>query len=417
MKFTARKYAGLVLIVSIALLGTGCNTKGSSAATEEVQLQAKLVEAVPIQLQRLGQVSELSGTLAPIEETTVSFEISGQINSLPFEEGDTVKKGEVLASLDATDYSLQLALANADVHGAGANLAKVKNGARLQEIQQAKVVVEAKSITLAKVQKDYQRMEQLYKNGAISQTEFEDVKNAVELAEKDVAAAEEAYALVASGARTEDVGQTQASYQGAVVTREQAASTLAKAQLKAPIAGTILSKLTDVGQLASPGTPVYRIGTITQLKTILPVLDSQIGSWKVGDAVELTLYESGRTGQVTKIYPSTNEQTGTISVEVVLNNTKQDWFAGQVVSAVHSMAKAEGIFVRSESVFSRGSEPFVFLYKEGKAVKTPVSLGKFIDNQFEITAGLHVGDQLILKGADRLLDGDAVSLKGGNQHD
>ncbi|WP_312111750.1 efflux RND transporter periplasmic adaptor subunit [Brevibacillus reuszeri] len=417
MKSTIKKWMGLVLITSLSLLGTACNKDVPTEATGDAQIQSKLVKTSPIQLQKLKQISELSGTLAPIEETTISFEVPGQIKSLPLKEGDAVKKGDVLASLDSTEYALQLALANADVHGAGASLAKVKNGAREQEVQQAKVTVDAKKISLAKVQKDYQRMEQLYKNGAISQTEFEAVKHAAELAEKDVVAAAEAYALVTAGARTEDVSLTQASYQGAVVTREQASTTLAKTELKAPISGTILSKLTDVGQLASPGTPVYRIGTITQLKTVLPVPDSQIGSWKLGDVVELTLYESKRAGKVTKIYPATNELTGTISVEVVIDNTKQDWFAGQVVSVKHGTTQAKGIFVGAQSVFSRGSEPFVFVYKEGKAIKTPVTLGQFIGNQFEVTTGLSIGDQLITMGADRLLDGDAVSLKGGNAHD
>ncbi|NRS16368.1 efflux RND transporter periplasmic adaptor subunit [Brevibacillus sp. HB1.4B] len=417
MDKSIRKSMGLLVLVSLAVMTTACtnNHDMTSSAGSIAQAEAKFVEAHLIQLKSFQSTSELSGTLAPMEETTVSFEVAGEIKSLPYKEGDTVKKGDVLARLHSTDYSLQLALANANVHGANAQLSKVKNGAREQEVQQAKVAVEAKKISRDQAQKDYQRMEQLYKNGAISETEFESAKHAFELAEKDYAQVQETYSLVKAGARTEDISATNASYQGAMVTRDQAAATLAKTEVKAPIQGTVLAKLADVGQLANPGAPVYRIGNIHQLKTILPVPDKDISSWKVGDEVEIRLYEEKRKGKVTNIYPATNEQTGTISVEVVIDNTKKDWFAGQVVTVKRTLSQKKGIFVPAEAVFSRGSEPYVFLLTDGKATKTTVTIGQYVDNHFEVTSGLQEGDMLIMKGADRLLNGDSVTVKGGNQ--
>ncbi|MCK9907163.1 HlyD family efflux transporter periplasmic adaptor subunit, partial [Frankia sp. Cpl3] len=65
----------------------------------------------------------------------------------------------------------------------------------------------------------------------------------------------------------------QASYQQAVISKEQAALTLAKTQLRAPISGTIIAKLTSTGQITNVGTPVYQIGDIDTLKVVLPVPD------------------------------------------------------------------------------------------------------------------------------------------------
>ncbi|MGG0792851.1 efflux RND transporter periplasmic adaptor subunit [Brevibacillus laterosporus] len=415
MNATVQKRFWILLILSLSMIVMTACSKDKEATVQPQE--AKIVVAEAIKAKTFKEISELSGTLAPKEETTLSFEVAGEVKSLPFKEGDQVKKGDILAQLDSTDYSLQLALAEAHVYGANANLAKVKNGSRDQEVQQAKVAVDAKKIFLEKAQKDYIRMEQLYKSGAIPQTELENVKNALELAKKDFASAQQSYSLVVAGARAEDISSTQASYQGAVVGRNQAAATLAKTQIKAPITGTVLSKLVDVGQLASPGVPVYRIGNITQLKTVLPVPDRDISAWNVGDTVEFTLYEQKRTGKVSKIYPATNEQTGTISVEVVIDNAKHDWFPGQVVSAKRALSQKEGIFVQVEAVFSRGSGPFVYVIKDGKARKTPVVIGQYVDNFLEITSGLQAGDMLITKGADRLLDGDIVAVGGGKQHD
>lgn len=217
----------------------------------------KSVGVIQVQPQTMAIISELSGTLVPVEEAVVSFEVAGEIQSLSFQEGDQVKSGEVVAQLTAKDYALQVEMAGASVSQAGASLSKVKNGAREQEKTQAKLAVEAKQISLHQARDDFRRMEQLYKNGAISQLEYENAKNALNLSQKDYDNAQHAYSLVVEGARSEDVASTQASYQSAVVSQSQAAHVLSKTQLTSPINGTILSKLADVGQLASAGTPVY----------------------------------------------------------------------------------------------------------------------------------------------------------------
>jgi len=402
-----------ILLLSMSLGLTGCSHAVTTAVLHQTDTNAKPVVAAPVQIKKLATVSELSGTLEPMEETTLSFEVAGEIQSMKGKEGDTVAAGEVLAQLNSTDYSLQVALAGADVSRASAALAKVRNGSREQEKLQAKAALDAKKISWEKTIKDYQRMEQLFKKGAISQVEHEHAKNALELSQKDYDATKQSYLLVVEGARAEDIASTQASYQTAVVSQSQAAHTLAKTQLKTPISGTILSKMADVGQLANAGTPVYRIGHISQLKTVLPVPDKEIAAWHAGDIVELSLYGQKRTGKVTKIYPATNQQTGTIGVEVAVDNRQQNWFAGQVVSAKRTLSQKEGIFVPTEAVMSRGSEPFVFLLKENKAVKTPVALGTFLESQMEITRGLQPGDIFIAKGGDRLLDGDFVTVEGG----
>lgn len=410
------KGMGVLLMLPLLLAGlAGCSPENNQANSAQVQTGQKPVGVIHVQPQTMEITSELSGTLEPIEETVVSFEVGGEIQSLAFQEGDPVKAGEVVAKLNAKDYALQVQMASTSVSQAGASLSKVKNGAREQEKTQAKLAVDAKQISLDQARDDFRRMEQLYTNEAISQLEYENAKNALNLAQKDYDNAKQAYSLVVEGARSEDVALTQASYQSAVVSQNQATHVLSKTQLTSPITGTVLSKLADVGQLANAGTPVYRIGNIHQLKTILPVPDKDITTWKTGDSVSVALYGKQRTGKVSKIYPATNQQTGTIGVEVVIDNQAQDWYAGQVISAKRTLSQAAGLYVPAEAVMSRGADPFVFVIKDDKALKTPVSLGKFMNGHFEITAGLQTGDVLIVNGGDRLLDGDTVTVEGGKE--
>ncbi|MCI1093108.1 efflux RND transporter periplasmic adaptor subunit, partial [Stenotrophomonas maltophilia] len=99
-------------------------------------------------------------------------------------------------------------------------------------------------------------------------------------------------------------------YNQAVIAKEVAATTLAKTQLRAPINGTIIAKLSSTGTMVSAGTPVYQVGNIDTLKVVLPVPDREISAWKEGETVSLDLYGQKRDGKVVKIFPATNQSTG-----------------------------------------------------------------------------------------------------------
>ncbi|MFY0546066.1 efflux RND transporter periplasmic adaptor subunit [Brevibacillus sp. H7] len=407
-----KKWLASALVLGL-LATTACSNKEPAAASA---VETKKVEVAQVKREQAVSVSELSGTLLPYEEALISFEVAGRVVELNSNEGDNVKAGDVLARLDSSDYSLQYARANTSVEQTSAQMEKVNNGARQQELIQAKLLVDKATIGFQKAQEDFKRKEALFKQNAISQVEFDNAKDQLDLAQKDLLNAQQAYSLTVQGARSEDRQLNRASYDQAVISKEMAALTLAKTQLRSPISGTIISKLSSAGSLVGVGTPVYRVGNIDTLKVVLPVPDRDIASWKEGETVSLELYGQKREGKVVKIYPATNLSTGTIGVEVNISNPKHDWFAGQVVKATKTIQGKAGIYVPIEAVISRGqANAHVFLSVGGKAVKTPVTVGAIINNKLEIQSGLKEGDQLIVKGVDRLFDGDAIEHAGGTQ--
>lgn len=402
-----------VVMVASVFATTACNSQ-QPAATAQSQVEAKQVEVTTVKTGKASRISELSGTLQPLEEATVSFEVGGRITQLQFNEGDQVAAGSILARIDGSDYSLRLASANSTVAQTGAVLQKTNNGARQEEIIQSKAILDKATVAYQKAQDNYKRMEQLFKENAISLNDFENAQNALTIAEKDLLTAKQGYSLTVEGARAEDKQAQRSTYDQAVIGREMAAQTLEKTQLKAPISGTVISKHSSVGELTNPGAPIYRIGQVDTLKVVLPVPDREIGSWKEGDIVTLSVYGKTREAKVSKVYPSTNQSTGTIGVEVIVANPGRDWFAGQVVKATRQLDSKEGIFLPIEAVISRGEDkPYVYIVTDNKAVKTSVTTGELINNQIEITSGLQAGQQVVVKGVDRLFDGDPIEATGG----
>lgn len=204
-----------------------------------------------------------------------------------------------------------------------------------------------------------------------------------------------------------------AAYQQAVIAKKQAELALSKTALKAPISGVILEKKATVGQLASAGQPVYRIGQIDKLKVLLPVPDHEITNWKQGQTVQLQLYDENREGTVSKIYPATNTNTGSINVEVIVPNTQRDWAPGQVVKAGRQLTQSEQILLPAKAVINNGTDTFVYKVVNNKALKTIVNVGQMSNNKLEITKGLNVGDRVVTTGVNLIYNGLPLQVTEG----
>lgn len=461
-----------ILLCSVLFLAA-CTSDSNSAADGESGNESVRetinVEVSPATEESLTAMSSVSGKLAPYTEIDVAYELGGILGSMAVEIGAKVQEGDVLASLRADDLQLQVDQANtsvlqaeaavlsassavsasqanidaadARISSAQASLAQVNDGARKQEKEQARLSVERAKTYFNKIETDLERMKILYDEGIISKSDYENMELQLNNAQKDVELAEESYSLILEGAteaqrksaqaviveatagkeqalsaKTQAESakkQADATYKSAIIGKKQAELALAKTKLKAPISGVVLQKLADKGELANPGMPIYQIGRTDQLKVMLPVPDTEINEWKVGDQISISLYDAERIGKVTKINPTTNAGSGTVGVEVVIPNKKLDWIPGQVVKANRTTNANKGIVVPIGAVLSSGSEPYVFKVLDGHAVKTAVETGSLVDNKIHIVKGLEEGEEIVVRGGELLLDGDPVKTGGG----
>lgn len=406
-------YKKLCLIVVVGVIFTlpiGCSRSTTTAQNNLSQVKVENAKS-----ESISNVSELSGTLQPFEETTVSFEVSGKINSLKVEEGSNVNKDDILASVDSKNYELQVSQAQANVDKASAAVRQTEKGAREQQIQQAKLKVEQAETAYNQAVVDFNRNKTLFESEAITQSDYEKFQNSESVAQKDLEAAKQAYSLITEGATEEEKEQVNASYGEANSAKEQAELALSKTSLKSPINGVVISKSISKGQLISVGTPVYKIGNIDKLKVLLSVPDYEISSWKIGDNVSAKLYDDSIDGTVTNIFSATNASTGSINVEVTIDNANHKWRSGQIVTCSHDINSGKGIFLPKEAVISTGSSPYVFLLKDNKAIRTDVKIGELKNNKLEIKSGINENDSVIIEGMDRLSDNDDVKVSESDE--
>lgn len=194
-----------------------------------------------------------------VRQVNLAFKVDGRIDSLAVDEGDTVKAGDVLATLDAKYFKDDLAVARARRDSTAATLARLENGSRPEEIASAKAQVAEQRAALARAQQDYDRAERLVSPGAVSREAFDQAKAALAETVARLNVAEENERMAVIGPRVEDIDQAKAQLAGEDASIVQIERRLADAQLLAPSDGVILTRAREKGAIVAPGETVFTL--------------------------------------------------------------------------------------------------------------------------------------------------------------
>ncbi|SDR77585.1 HlyD family secretion protein [Polaribacter sp. KT25b] len=218
-----------------------------------------------------------------VKEIYLSAKIPTRINSFEVKEGESVKKGQLLATLLSPEILAkeQQALALKDAANAQKN--KAQNGARLEEIRAAKSVYEKASAAANVMNKTYKRMENLFKDGVISEQQRDEIFAKKEVALKDQEAALSMYQMAKKGARNEDIEAASALVKqadGALIELEGYKN---ERNIIAPIDAEVLNFLPEEGELIGAGYPVVHLVDLSNSYAILNIKETSLFNFKKGE--------------------------------------------------------------------------------------------------------------------------------------
>jgi RND family efflux transporter MFP subunit len=343
----------LVMACGPALLLAGCGGTDAPKPAADPPAPVRLVVAAPADATARLQVS---GTVRLKRETPLSFNTPGRIAGIYVREGDRVRAGQVLARLDTTALGANVASARAEV---------------------------------VRAEADVKRAEELFAKGWVT------------------------------AARVE---QARATMAAAAARARAAGFDVQLAALVAPSAGVILARPGEPGQIAQPGAPVLTLGELNQGFVLrLPLADRDAARVKPGQRAEVFIPALGNqplAGVVSEVGARGDDGTGTFRIEVKLPADAR-LASGQIGRARLVLGAAlpgAPIRVPATAVFSaRADEGFVYVYEAaGRRVRSRlVQLGAVGSDGVVITAGLTPGEQIVATGADRLRDGQAVTVAAG----
>lgn len=223
-----------------------------------------------------------------VTEARASFKIGGRVDARLVSEGDVLHAGQIIARLDRVELAQQVALQQAEVHGAAADLAELEAGSRPEEISQGEAALARARAEEERWRAEAARQAALYEQDIVSAREQEAAQATLEVARAHVRDAAERLTLLRKGPRKERIAQARARLERARQALGLSQTRLDDALLVAPISGIVLSENVEPGEYVSPGTPVVTIGALADVWLRAYIDEPDLGRVKVGQRARLT---------------------------------------------------------------------------------------------------------------------------------
>jgi membrane fusion protein (multidrug efflux system) len=320
-----------------------------SDAPIEVKPQSKALSISALVVKSKPMVEEITATATLNADETVqlSFESSGRITELNIDEGQKVKKGTLVAKIN--DSELQ------------AQLAKLKIQHKLAQDREL-------------------RQRSLLEREAISRESYEQSLTDVQTLKADIM---------------------------------QLESKIEKSSVFAPFDGVVGLRYLSEGAFVQPGATIAQMVKITPLKIDFSIPEKYAGVVKVGTPLQFTVegYNKTFSAKIYAIEPQINTQTHMLAMRALYPNANEELRPG-ILCRVSLQIRLfpNAITIPSEALIPEMDGAKVFLYKDGKAMPTPVTIGIRTETEVQIAQGIQHGDTLITSGMLQLRYGMPVVI-------
>jgi len=367
-----------------------------------------------------------SGYIVPRRRVEVSSKISGRVEELLVDRGDVVQAGQILARLDDREIRAQLEQASAARRAAVARLEEALAGSRPQEIERAQAALEEAEANLNTTRINLERAQRLMERGVLAKQVLDDARNAHEVAAAQVKVAGKNLELAKLGTRTEQIQLARAQVAEGDASVAWWQTQLENTIIRAPVAGTVLERLIEKGEMVTTGyvsgrgakSALVSIADLKDLEVELDINESDIPRVRTGQECSLapeSYPDRKYRAVVREVAPEANRQKATIQVKVAISSP-DEYLRPETNAKVNFLEDpkalrpdlADRLVVPRTAVVAG---PAVFVVQDGKAVRRAVTLGAESSGRIEILSGLVKGERIIVGGLTGLADGMAVTWK------
>jgi HlyD family secretion protein len=217
-----------------------------------------------------------------VTQVDAAFEVAGRMVERFVDEGMMIDGGEPIARLDEREYRLRVDRATGAKAAAEAHYAMMLRGPREQEVDQALAAQESAQSTSHLAQLNYERIAKLAGTGIVSKEELDRASTDLTNARKAEERAGAQLTMLREGFRVEEIEQARAQLHQAQAELELAELDLARTKLFAPLAGRVLSKSREPGEMVQPGTPIVTIGDLSRPWVNLYIGERDLGRVRLG---------------------------------------------------------------------------------------------------------------------------------------
>lgn len=404
-----RKTGSLPLMRTLALVCAsvvpiaGCHTRPVAAADQPTPVELR----APHRLHQPSSVAA-SGSVEANVTAQTAFQVGGRVARVLAEEGQLVKRGQVLAELDCSDYRNAYESAFGQADAAEAAALQARNGVRAQELEQAHVDYE-------RAADEYQRQKYLYDHQSLAANDFHKIE-AVYLV------SQQRFNMALEGARAEEKQATRAQAHAANGQLSEATKHLGDCQLRAPISGFVGMRHVNVGDTVAPGYPVFSVLDLDPVKVRVGIPESEVGKVHEHARSVVTIPSLDNRqfdGTVEAVGYFADSVSRTFTTKIAVPNPNHVLRAGMISeSRVYDSTMIDVLAVPTLAIVRdvRGL-PFVYVYDptRQRVFARRVEVGDLIADEVEIKTGLKPDDQIVVAGQQNVHEGSLVRVAGGGQ--
>lgn len=344
-----------VVAILAALVAVGCGEE------EPTGQQASPVEVAVARMDTLSVTVEAVGSLEARSRVEVKPEIAGRVSQILFEEGDSVRAGQVLVRLDRDRLQAELAAARASV---------------------SRARVEAENL-----ERQLRRNDSLLARGAISEQAYDDLETSHASAQASLEEAEANLAL--------------------------ARENLEDATIRAPFDGRVGVRSFDPGDYLAVGTSMFTVVDDDPLEIRFSVPERYLGQLELGSEIDVRVQSApDRTveGQLEFVSPYVNAASRSVELRALIPNADAVLRPGQFATVELELEERPAVLVPEAALLPREEGATVFIVRGGEAIPREVSMGLRRQGVVEILSGVSAGDTVVVAGQQRLEEGTAVSV-------
>jgi RND family efflux transporter MFP subunit len=349
---------GIILLLCILSRGVGLLSWAQEPPS------APVVVSSVVQRQITESVV-LVGTAAPRVRSLFASEVEGLVEKLYVDEGQAVKKGQVLARLGSSTLKIQLDMARA----------------ALKETEER--FLQAKG--------ELERSIKLRRSESIPEKKLLDDQFEVRAWEQRVKRQE------AEISRLEDL--------------------LTKKTINAPFSGLVAQKHTEVGQWLERGGDVLTLIDIGRIHVMVPLHERYVDKIRVEDRASVSIHALGKTryeGRVIAIIPEGDREARTFPVKVEIRNKNLRIKSGMLCQVTFSLGKPyKALLVPKDALITRDNQKFVFVYRNDIVKLVRLDIKGYHGAMAEVTGDLNPGLSVVVRGNERLRDGQKVQVIQG----
>ncbi len=320
------------------------------------------VEVAPVTMDRISKQITLVGTTEAIAESIIAAEVPGLVENLPVSAGDLLKKGQLIVKLNSSDLAFQLKAARA-----------ARNKAQAQ-------------LTFA--EKELARYTKLEQTQSIATGKYDEV-----LYQKQSLAHE----VERAGAEIDLIKDS-----------------IAKKTVPAAFSGFVARKHTEVGEWLPAGGSIITLVDLRQIRLVVDVPERYAVQLQPEDEMRVrvpSLSADPFGGHIYAVLPAGNPEARTIPVHVRLPNPGLRIRSGMEARVTFNLGvKTQALLIPKDAVLTVGGKKIVYGVSQGRARPIPVEVVGYHDSHAAVSGPISVGDQVVIRGNERLRPGQSVKI-------